>query len=119
MSETAQANGRNMYYTGMHGPEDPDDAIARLALVRERDQLQARIEELEAETERLRKMFSSSVEASHELATQNEVMRAALLLSVQAMRAPLDGWKGEVERKALDAANVALALPDIEGEVEA
>lgn len=33
----------------------------------------------------------------------------ALELSVLAMRAPLDDWKGEVERKALDVANAALA----------
>ena len=37
-----------------------------------------------------------------------ERLRAALILSVQAMRAPLDDWKGEVERKALDAAALAL-----------
>lgn len=33
----------------------------------------------------------------------------ALLLAVDAMRAPLDDWKGVVERKALDAARAALA----------
>lgn len=38
----------------------------------------------------------------------NEALRAALTLAVQAMRAPLDEWKGECERKALDAANAAL-----------
>ena len=35
-------------------------------------------------------------------------LRKALELSVQAMRAPFDGWKGELERKALDAARAAL-----------
>lgn len=30
-------------------------------------------------------------------------------LSIHAMRAPFDDWKGELERKALDAANAALA----------
>jgi len=33
---------------------------------------------------------------------------AALELAMLAMRAPLDGWKGEVERRALDAAREAL-----------
>lgn len=33
---------------------------------------------------------------------------AALKLAVQAMRAPLDDWKGELERKALDAARAVL-----------
>jgi hypothetical protein len=37
-----------------------------------------------------------------------EHLRAALILSVQAMRAPLDDWKGELERKALDAAALVL-----------
>ncbi len=35
-------------------------------------------------------------------------LRNALTLAVQAMRAPLDDWKGECERKALDAAHAAL-----------
>jgi hypothetical protein len=33
----------------------------------------------------------------------------ALKLAVQAMRAPMDEWKGEVERRALDTANAAIA----------
>jgi hypothetical protein len=33
----------------------------------------------------------------------------ALKLAVAAMRAPIDEWKGEVERKALDAARAAIA----------
>ena len=37
-----------------------------------------------------------------------QALRKALELSVQAMRAPFDGWKGELERKALDAARAAL-----------
>jgi hypothetical protein len=36
-------------------------------------------------------------------------MYAALKLAIEAMRAPLDDWKGVVERKALDASNAALA----------
>jgi hypothetical protein len=34
---------------------------------------------------------------------------AALRLAQEAMRAPLDDWKGEIERKALDAARAAIA----------
>ncbi len=34
---------------------------------------------------------------------------AALVLAVRAMRAPLDDWKGELERLALNAASAALA----------
>lgn len=37
-----------------------------------------------------------------------ERLRAALQLAMWAMRAPLDDWKGECERKALDAAHAAL-----------
>ena len=39
---------------------------------------------------------------------ERERLHAALQLAVWAMRAPLDDWKGECERKALDAANAAL-----------
>ena len=39
---------------------------------------------------------------------KERLMVDALTLSVQAMRAPLDGWKGELERKALDAAHAVL-----------
>lgn len=35
-------------------------------------------------------------------------LEAALSLAVDAMRAPLDGWKGEVERQALDVARATL-----------
>lgn len=35
-------------------------------------------------------------------------LRDALKLAMWAMRSPLDDWKGECERKALDAAHVAL-----------
>lgn len=37
-----------------------------------------------------------------------DALEAALLLAVHAMRAPLDDWKGELERKALDAARSLL-----------
>jgi len=39
IEEKAISDGRNMYFEGTHGPEDASDAAARLALVRERDQL--------------------------------------------------------------------------------
>ena len=47
------------------------------------------------------------------LIAEVERLRAALILSVQAMRAPLDDWKGEVERMALDAAALALGPNDV------
>ena len=45
--------------------------------------------------------------------TDMSTERKALELAVQAMRAPLDDWKGELERKALDAARAALAQPAV------
>ena len=39
-------------------------------------------------------------------------LRDALLLAQHAMRAPLDDWKGVLERKALDAAREALMIVD-------
>lgn len=51
------------------------------------------------------------------LRAECDALRAALLLAREAMRAPFDDWKGELERKALDAANIALAAaPRKEGE---
>ena len=41
MKEQATAIGRNMYYEGQHGAEEPDDTADRLALVKERDALRA------------------------------------------------------------------------------
>jgi hypothetical protein len=38
--------------------------------------------------------------------------REALALAIRAMRAPIDGWKGELERPALDAGNAAIAALD-------
>ena len=43
-----------------------------------------------------------------ELLSEVQQLRDALALAVHAMRAPLDDWKGELERKALDAAALAL-----------
>ena len=43
------------------------------------------------------------------LRAQVERLAEALNISVRAMQAPLDDWKGEVERHALDLANAALA----------
>jgi len=44
----------------------------------------------------------------HRLEAVNKRLLEALHLSVHAMRAPIDDWKGVVERSALDAANTAL-----------
>jgi hypothetical protein len=44
----------------------------------------------------------------HHLEAENAALREALRLSVEAMRAPIDEWKGVVERRALDAAKSAL-----------
>lgn len=44
------------------------------------------------------------------LAHRVEQLEAALKQAVLAMRAPLDDWKGEVERAALDAARAALGV---------
>ena len=41
MEDKAVANGRNPYYEGQHGAEEPADTAARLALVTERDALRA------------------------------------------------------------------------------
>lgn len=41
MEHQTTANGRNMYYEGQHGAEEPADTAARLALVAERDALRA------------------------------------------------------------------------------
>ena len=38
-SEAAEANGRNWYFEGQHGAEEPADTAARLDLVQERDAL--------------------------------------------------------------------------------
>lgn len=43
------------------------------------------------------------------LRAENERLRAALNTAMWAMRQPLDEWKGECERKALDEARAALA----------
>jgi hypothetical protein len=40
---------------------------------------------------------------------ERDEARGALEVAVTAMRHPLDGWKGEVERKALDAARLVLS----------
>ena len=51
---------------------------------------------------------NSARDAWRERIKRCEALEAALTLAVQAMRAPLDDWKGELERKALDAAALAL-----------
>jgi hypothetical protein len=51
---------------------------------------------------------AASIDQKNALARVKE-LEGALRLAQYAMRAPLDDWKGEVERKALDAARSALA----------
>ena len=45
----------------------------------------------------------------------NAVLLKALYVAQEAMRAPLDDWKGVLERKALDAARAAIAQANGEG----
>lgn len=55
--------------------------------------------------ERLAKLVTQPYCPEVVVAIASELLaaRAALHLAYDAMRAPIDGWKGEVERKALDA----------------
>lgn len=53
------------------------------------------LEELEAENDALRAKLAESTVALH--------------LAYDAMRAPIDDWKGVLERKAMDAYHAALA----------
>ena len=57
---------------------------------------------------KLRAMCSPAPQAAPAEPQDAQALRKALELSVQAMRAPFDGGKGELERKALDAARAAL-----------
>lgn len=58
--------------------------------------------EQEAEIERLRR-------ERDEARAERDDLRGALHTCLWAMRQPLDGWKGDCERKAMDKANAALA----------
>lgn len=44
-----------------------------------------------------------------EARAERDDLRGALHTCLWAMRQPLDGWKGDCERKAMDKANAALA----------
>ena len=46
------------------------------------------------------------------LAVQNERLREALRLAYDAMRAPLDDWKGTLENRAMAAYHAALAATE-------
>lgn len=59
-------------------------------------------------TELTQQAFDRLSELAKNAIKERDVAREALRLAVNAMRAPLDEWKGEVERKALDAAHAAL-----------
>lgn len=68
---------------------------------------------------RLRKGFGTAAgyrsqaaayqKACNEAADEIDRLRTALNIAVLAMRAPIDDWKGEVERKALDVARDVLS----------
>jgi len=61
--------------------------------------------------------MDEAADALEQQAAQVEALRAALQLAMWAMRAPLDDWKGECERKALDAAHAALG-PNVRAKLE-
>ena len=63
-------------------------------------------------TARIEVKPSEARDMLNSLLQQRDELAAALRLAQYAMRAPLDAWKGEVERKALDAARAALARID-------
>lgn len=60
--------------------------------------------------ERLHEKSDIAAELAHR-DIEIDALRAALRLAQDAMRAPLDDWKGNVERRALDAASAALKNP--------
>ena len=108
----------NMHAYGEEGPDDAE--IGRQW--RENSSLEKwfpltaeRLAALEAENtalERSRATYfaerNSARDAWRDRVKRCEALEAALTLAVHAMRAPLDDWKGECERRALDAANAAL-----------
>ncbi len=108
----------NMHAYGEEGPDDVETGRQW----RENSSLEKwfpltaeRLAALEAENaalERSRATYlaerNSARDAWRERVKRCEALEEALTLAVQAMRAPLDDWKGECERKALDAANAAL-----------
>jgi hypothetical protein len=56
-----------------------------------------------------RDSWVEEAEANARLIAAAPELLAALQMAIQAMRAPLDGWKGDIERSALDVANAAVA----------
>ena len=71
--------------------------------------LRAALRQKHAEYEDMKSLLLGN---ARNLNLERERLHAALQLAVWAMRAPLDDWKGECERKALDAANAALGPND-------
>jgi len=67
--------------------------------------LRAALRQKQAEYDDMKSLLLGN---ARNLNLERERLHAALQLAVWAMRAPLDDWKGECERKALDAANAAL-----------
>jgi len=58
----------------------------------------------------------AALKREQELRTRCEALEAAVRLSIVAMRAPLDKWKGELERPALDACNATIAAREVPNE---
>lgn len=70
--------------------------------------LRARVAELEGDLNVARLQLGARVCSECPAKARVAELEAALSLAVDAMRAPLDGWKGEVERQALDVARATL-----------
>jgi hypothetical protein len=78
---------------------------AAIVLAEEVFSLRAALRQKHAEYDDMKSLLLGN---ARNLNLERERLHAALQLAVWAMRAPLDDWKGECERKALDAARAAL-----------
>ncbi|MCC7082558.1 MAG: hypothetical protein IT530_17975 [Burkholderiales bacterium] len=65
-----------------------------------------------AEIDRLRAAVQHESDCVEAAKAEVEALRAALHTCLWAMRQPLDGWKGDCERKAMDIARAALAAKE-------
>ena len=79
-------------------------------------ELRAYRDRLTAENKRLAEVAAAEMKLREgnfdtitRLEDERDRLAAALREAVEAMKAPLDGWKGDVERRALDIARAALA----------
>jgi len=85
--------------------------MAARVLAEEVRRRRAALDQMHAEYEDMKSLLLGN---ARNLNLERERLHAALQLAVWAMRAPLDDWKGECERKALDAAHAALG-PNVGG----